>query len=169
MDISFEENEITNNESSSDKNDFLEDTMSTEIFSNKINNNCCLDFNSNSNNECNYSSFIQSQDNDIYEIPDLYSEVEFIISHLELMENNNLYNLNLDENEESNPKKNYSLKELEKALKNNNYKNNKKIKKEILKNKSLIKQIIREHKRKLNTNNDTQYNIMNIKRNRFWL
>ena len=169
MDVSFEENEITNYESSSDKNDFLEDTMSTEIFSNKINNNCCLDFNSSSNDECNYSSFIYSQDNDLHEIPYLYSEVEFIISHLELMENNNLYNLNLDENEESNLKNNYGLKELKEELKNKKYKNNKKIKKEILKNKSLIKQIIREHKRKLNTNNDTQYNIMNIKRNRFLL
>ena len=168
MDISYDENEVTNYESSIDKNDFIEETNSSEIFLNKFINFGCENV-PRSIDECNNSSLFESQDNDNFEIPDLYSEVEFIISHFDMMEKNNLYNLNLDENDcENELTKNAHLKELkEDLIKNkNNKKKYKKIKKEILKNKSLIKQLINEQKKKLNAKNDQQYNVMNIKRNR---
>jgi hypothetical protein len=168
MDISYDENEVTNYESSIDKNDFIEETNSSEIFLNKFINFGCENV-PRSIDECNNSSLFESQDNDNFEIPDLYSEVEFIISHFDMMEKNNLYNLNLDENDcENELTKNAHLKELkEDLIKNkNNKKKYKKIKKEILKNKSLIKQLIIEQKKKLNAKNDQQYNVMNIKRNR---
>ena len=168
MDISNDENEVTNYESSIDKNDFIEETNSSEIFLNKFINFGCENV-PRSIDECNNSSLFESQDNDNFEIPDLYSEVEFIISHFDMMEKNNLYNLNLDENDcENELTKNAHLKELkEDLIKNkNNKKKYKKIKKEILKNKSLIKQLIIEQKKKLNAKNDQQYNVMNIKRNR---
>ena len=168
MDISYDENEVTNYESSIDKNDFIEETNSSEIFLNKFINFGCENV-PRSIDECNNSSLFESQDNDNFEIPDLYSEVEFIISHFDMMEKNNLYNLNLDENDcENELTKNAHLKELkEDLIKNkNNKKKYKKIKKEILKNKSLIKQLIIQQKKKLNAKNDQQYNVMNIKRNR---
>jgi len=169
MDISNDENEVTNYESSIDKNDFIEETNSSEIFLNKFINFGCENV-PRSIDECNNSSLFESQDNDNFEIPDLYSEVEFIISHFDMMEKNNLYNLNLDENDCENEltKKKEALKELKEDIikYKNNKKKYKKIKKEILKNKSLIKQIINEQKKKLNAKNDQQYNVMNIKRNR---
>lgn len=170
MDISNDENEVTNYESSIDKNDFIEETNSSEIFLNKFINFGCENV-PRSIDECNNSSLFESQDNDNFEIPDLYSEVEFIISHFDMMEKNNLYNLNLDENDcENELTKNAHLKELkEDLIKNkNNKKKYKKIKKEILKNKSLIKEIIREQRMKLNSKDEKQYNVMNIKRNRFF-
>jgi len=42
------------------------------------------------------------------------------------------------------------------------------LKKEILKNKSLFKEIIREKRMKLNSKNEKQYNVINIKRNRLF-
>ena len=167
MDISVNENEVTNYESSIDKNDFIEENNSTELFLNQKNHlfdGCDPE----SINECHNTSLFESQDNDDSELPIIYADFEFIISRFEIIEKNNLYNLNLDEEEIiKNSDKNYVRKELMISLiKNKN--NKKKLKKEILKNKSLIKEIIREQRMKLNSKDEKQYNVMNIKRNRFF-
>ncbi len=166
MDISFEsyEKNISTDNSQFETNDFDKNEINfSEINLNKIN---CEKYNYEEERDDESNTFIYYEDDNSLEETPLVLNDEFIISIINLEEKQNNYNMDLDEND-SKTNNNYDcLKKLRNRLINRKKKI--KINKE---QKNLIKQMIKEQKRKISQikNNNQNFNLMNIKRNRYYL
>ena len=134
----------------------------SEIILNKIN---CEKYNYDEeiNDESNNTFIYYEDDNSLEETPLVLND-EFIISIINLEEKENNYNMDLDENNSISDNNYDCLKELR-----NRFINSKKKIKINREQKKLIKQMIKEQKRKISQikNNNQNLNLMNIKRNRY--
>lgn len=166
MDISFESYEKNNSTDNSyfETNDFEKNEINpSEIILNKIN---CEKYNYDEeiNDESNNTFIYYEDDNSLEETPLVLND-EFIISIINLEEKENNYNMDLDENNSISDNNYDCLKELR-----NRFINSKKKIKINREQKKLIKQMIKEQKRKISqikNNNQKKLNLMNIKRNRY--
>lgn len=165
MDISFESYEKNNSTDNSyfETNDFEKNEINpSEIILNKIN---CEKYNYDEeiNDESNNTFIYYEDDNSLEETPLVLND-EFIISIINLEEKENNYNMDLDENNSISDNNYDCLKELR-----NRFINSKKKIKINREQKKLIKQMIKEQKRKISQikNNNQNLNLMNIKRNRY--
>lgn len=165
MDISFESYEKNNSTDNSyfETNGFEKNEINpSEIILNKIN---CEKYNYDEeiNDESNNTFIYYEDDNSLEETPLVLND-EFIISIINLEEKENNYNMDLDENNSISDNNYDCLKELR-----NRFINSKKKIKINREQKKLIKQMIKEQKRKISQikNNNQNLNLMNIKRNRY--
>ena len=165
MDISFESYEKNNSTDNSyfETNDFEKNEINpSEIILNKIN---CEKYNYDEeiNDESNNTFIYYEDDNSLEETPLVLND-EFIISIINLEEKENNYNMDLDENNSISDNNYDCLKELR-----NRFINSKKKIKINREQKKLIKQMIKEQKRKISQikNNNQNLNLMNVKRNRY--